>query len=139
MLASGHFTFSHGHLLKVVSHDPSLVGLFSWEELWMSYTYWKKGFTLYSPVENTESQSIHPFIIYYKYGENQNDLEDYRTGREIAAKNVRSLIMGDEKFRRYMDVKWGVDLFGRQGSQRATDGGLDSFYFFGTHEFKKDK
>ena len=51
---------------------------------------------------------------------------------------MRGLIMGDEKFRRYMDVKWGVDLLGRRGSQRATDGGLDSFYFFDTHRIKKD-
>ena len=68
MLASGHFTFSHGHLLKVAGHDPSFANLFSWEELWMAYTYWKKGFTLYSPNDKDISS-----IIFYKYGKKQND------------------------------------------------------------------
>ena len=49
MLASGHFTFSYGHILKVAGHDGSFENLFSWEELWMAYMYWKKGYTLYSP------------------------------------------------------------------------------------------
>ena len=44
MLASRHFTFSHGHLIKVAGHDSSIEDLFEWEELWMAYTYWKKGF-----------------------------------------------------------------------------------------------
>ena len=46
------------------------------------------------------------------------------------AKRMRDLILGDEEFRRYMDVKWGVDLLGREGSERATDGGLDPYYFW---------
>ena len=49
VLASKHFTFSHGNLVKVASHDPSFENLPSWEELWMTYAYWKKGFTLYAP------------------------------------------------------------------------------------------
>ena len=49
MLASGHFTFSYGHILKVAGHDGSFENLFSWEEIWMAYMYWKKGYTLYSP------------------------------------------------------------------------------------------
>ena len=60
VLASGHFIFSHGHLAKVARHDASLVNLFEWEELWMTYTYWKKGFTLYVPTMN---------IVYYNYDE----------------------------------------------------------------------
>ena len=40
------------------------------------------------------------------------------------------MIFGDEGFRHYMDERWGVDLLGRQGSKRATDGGLDSYYFW---------
>ena len=49
VLASGHFTFSHGHLLRVAGHDGSFTNLFSWEEIWMTYMYWKKGYTLYAP------------------------------------------------------------------------------------------
>ena len=60
VLASGHFIFSHGHLAKVAKHDSSLVNLYEWEELWMTYTYWKKGFTLYIPTGN---------IVYYNYDE----------------------------------------------------------------------
>ena len=52
MLASGHFTFSKGHILKVAGHDGSFENLFSWEEIWMAYMYWKKGYTLYSPNKN---------------------------------------------------------------------------------------
>ena len=58
MLALSYFTFSHGNLVKVASHDPSLENLFAWEDLWMTYTYWKKGFTLYTPTEN---------FIWHKY------------------------------------------------------------------------
>ena len=57
-LASAHFTFSHGHLVKVASHDPALENLFAWEELWMAYTYWKEGFTLYVPNIS---------VVYYNY------------------------------------------------------------------------
>ena len=42
---------------------------------------------------------------------------------------MREMIIGDAEFRRYMDVRWGVDILGRQGSQKATDGGLDPYYF----------
>ena len=52
VLASGHFTFSHGHLIRVAGHDGSFENLFSWEEIWMSYMYWKKGYTLYAPNHN---------------------------------------------------------------------------------------
>ena len=51
MAAASYFTFSHGNLAKVASHDPSFENLFAWEELWMTYTYWKNGFTLYAPVQ----------------------------------------------------------------------------------------
>ena len=43
---------------------------------------------------------------------------------------MRELIIGDPEFRRYMDKRWGVDLIGREGSQKATDGGLDAYYFW---------
>ena len=29
---------------------------------------------------------------------------------------MREMIIGDAEFRKYMDVKWGVDLLGRVGS-----------------------
>lgn len=62
MAASYHYVFSHGHLLKVAGHDGSFdnVSMVSdeWEQMWMTYMYWKKGYTLYSP--NVES-------IYYNY------------------------------------------------------------------------
>ena len=37
-----------------------------------------------------------------------------------------------------MDVKWGVDLLGRQGSQKATEGGLDPYYFWAPYIKKND-
>ena len=43
---------------------------------------------------------------------------------------MRELIIGDAQFRRYMDVRWGVDLLSRKGSQKATDGALDPYYFW---------
>ena len=58
MHASNHFIFSHGHLAKVARHDSSLKNVYEWEELWMTYTYWKKGFTLYAPIKN---------MVYYNY------------------------------------------------------------------------
>ena len=50
MFASSYFTFSHGNLVKVASNNPSLKNLYAWEDFWMTYTYWKKGFTLYTPI-----------------------------------------------------------------------------------------
>ena len=50
-LASGHFCFSHGHLLENAGHDGKFENNFAWEELWMAYSYWKAGYTLYSPNE----------------------------------------------------------------------------------------
>ena len=47
---------------------------------------------------------------------------------------MREMIIGDAEFRHYMDVRWGVDMLGRRGGkegiQRATDGGLDPYYFW---------
>ena len=43
---------------------------------------------------------------------------------------MRDLIFADEEYRRYMDEKWGVDLLGRKGSERAANGGLDPYYFW---------
>ena len=48
-LASDHFVFSHGHLLKVAGHDETYEYDFGWEETWMAYMYRKNGYTLYSP------------------------------------------------------------------------------------------
>ena len=50
-LASGHYCFSHGHLLENAGHDGSFENNFSWEEIWMAYIYWKKGYTVYAPNE----------------------------------------------------------------------------------------
>ena len=56
MVASTHFVFSHGNLLKDAGHDESIenvnINSDSWEQMWMTYTYWKKGYTLYSPNKN---------------------------------------------------------------------------------------
>ena len=50
-LASGHYCFSHGHLLENAGHDGNYENNYVWEELWMAYSYWKAGYTLYSPNE----------------------------------------------------------------------------------------
>ena len=50
-LASGHYCFSHGHLLEAAGHDGNYENNFAWEELWMAYSYWKAGYKLYSPNE----------------------------------------------------------------------------------------
>ena len=65
MAASSHFAFSHGNLAKVASHDPSFDNAFAWEELWMTYTYWKNGFTLYAPVDHD------PYAFYIQPGMNE--------------------------------------------------------------------
>lgn len=57
-LASGHYCFSHGHLLENAGHDGSFENNFSWEEIWMAYAYWKAGYTLYAPNE---------VLIYHNY------------------------------------------------------------------------
>ena len=43
---------------------------------------------------------------------------------------MREKVIGDAEFRHYMNVRWGVDLLGRTGSQKSTDGGLDPYYFW---------
>ena len=65
MLASAHFTFSHGHLLKVAGHDEMQEYQLAWEELWMAYMYWKQGYTLYSPVEA---------VVYHSYDNSYRNL-----------------------------------------------------------------
>ena len=40
------------------------------------------------------------------------------------------MILGDAEFRHYMYRRWGIDYLGREGSQKATDGGLDPYYFW---------
>ena len=60
-LASGHYCFSHGHLLENAGHDGSFENNFSWEEIWMAYAYWKAGYTLYAPNE---------VLIYHNYDRN---------------------------------------------------------------------
>ena len=49
MYASGHFTFSHGHLLQAAGHGGEHDTVFAWEELWMTHAYWTAGYTLYAP------------------------------------------------------------------------------------------
>ena len=66
-LASGHFCFSHGHLLENAGHDAKYENNFAWEELWMAYTYWKAGYTLYAPNE---------VVLYHNYD------SSYRPGIE---------------------------------------------------------
>ena len=60
-IASGHFTFSYGHLLKAAGHDSAFEDYYMQEELWMTYAYWKAGYKLYSPSE---------VILYHLYDRN---------------------------------------------------------------------
>ena len=43
---------------------------------------------------------------------------------------MREMIIGDAEFRKYMDVRWGVNLLGQSYSQKGTDGALDPWYFW---------
>ena len=43
---------------------------------------------------------------------------------------MREMIIGDAEFRKYMDVRWGVDLLSRKFSQKGTDGGMDAWYWW---------
>ena len=43
---------------------------------------------------------------------------------------MREMIIGDAEYRRYLDKRWGVDILGRDKSQKAIDGGLDTYYFW---------
>ena len=45
---------------------------------------------------------------------------------------MREMIFGDAEYRNYMFDKWGVDFFSREGSQKATNAGLDPYYFWDT-------
>ena len=58
--------------MKVAGHDETVANQ-AWEELWMAYTYWKKGYTLYSPVES---------VIYHLYEKDYRPqyLTDLETG-----------------------------------------------------------
>ena len=134
MLASGHNTFSYGHLLKVAGHDGSYTNLFSWEEIWMAYIYWKKGYTLYAPndvlifhnYDRTYRPNFGPDQEAMAADKGRDHLDKYRQN----GKRMRETIVGDTEYRRYMDSKWGVDLLGREGNKIATDCGLDPYYFW---------
>ena len=100
----------------------------------MAYMYWKKGYTLYSPVE---SVVYHYYDLDYRHNQVKDvEAEAEDGGQEFWRKNrnsgkaLREMIIGDPEFRRYMDKRWGVDILGREGSQKATDGGLDPYYFW---------
>ena len=82
--------------------------------------YWKKGYTLYSP---------HKHVVYHYYDRSfrplahvdaENEAKDkgasYWESYFANGKRMRELIIGDAEFRKYMDVKWGVDILGRKGS-----------------------
>ena len=43
---------------------------------------------------------------------------------------MRELIIGDAEFRKYMDVRWGVDLLGQKFSQKGTDAAMDAWYWW---------
>ena len=77
MLPSAHFTFSHGHLLKVAAHDETSGNHFAQEELWMAYTYWKKGYKLYSPYENVV---YHNYDVDYRHNFISNLVEEAEDG-----------------------------------------------------------
>ena len=114
-LASGHFVFSHGHLLENAGHEDNEKN-FSWEELMMSYMYWKKGYTIYAPSET---------LIYHNYDRDYRPQFD-KDKQEILqwnphlrskdgtyfknSKSMRQKIFYDPEFRKYMNEKWGVDL-----------------------------
>ena len=42
--------------------------------------------------------------------------KEFWSSYENNGKRMREMIIGDAEFRKYMDVKWGVDLLGRVGS-----------------------
>ena len=134
-LPSGHFCFSHGHLLTNAGHDESLENNFSWEEIWMSYMYWKKGYTLYAPNE---------VLIWHNYNRSYRPQFDTDKGKILQhsktarhgdvffknSKDIRHQIFKDAEFREYMDEKWGVDLLGRKVNKKSVDAGLDPYYFW---------
>ena len=115
-LASGHYCFSHGHLLENAGHDGSFENNFSWEEIWMAYAYWKAGYTLYAPNENIVyhyyDRTIRPLQYVDKETEAKDGGKDFWASYVANGKRMREKIIGDAKFRRYMDVRWGVDLLG---------------------------
>ena len=118
MLASGHFAFSHGHLLKVAGHDGSFENLFAWEELWMAYMYWKKGYTLYSPHQTVIWHTYERDYRPVQYTDAQTEFGDEEAEKWVNdyfrdARRMREKIFGDAEFRHYMYFRWGVDLLGR--------------------------
>ena len=43
---------------------------------------------------------------------------------------MKRIMFGDKGFRRYFDEKFGIDLLGRQGTQKSVDSALDPYYFY---------
>ena len=131
MYASGHFTFSHGDLLKKAGHDGAHDTVFAWEELWMTHAYWTEGYTLYAPSQTFlfHNGEIGDGPDRYSTAEPEV-IEDPWNTYEHNGKRMRDRIIGDGPYIDYMDARWGVDLLGREGSVRSADGGFDAWYFF---------
>ena len=62
-----------------------------------------------------------------KYYERINTLAHSRISH---ANNIRNTIFKDKEYRDFLDEKWGIDLLGRQGTQKIKDAGLDPYYFY---------
>ena len=115
-LASGHYCFSRGHLLAVAGHDATFENNFSWEEIWMAYAYWRAGYTVYAPNEtiiwHNYDRSYRPQYGLDKEAHTEDKGRKHVETYYLNGRRMRELIFGDEEYRRYMDVKWGVDLLG---------------------------
>ena len=117
MYASGHFAFSHGHLLEVAGHDGAHDTVYAWEELWMTHAYWTQGYTLYAPNKTFLFHNKDDTVGPDRYSTAEPEtVEDPWNTYEHNGKRMRNRIIGDGDFIDYMDARWGVDLLGREGS-----------------------
>ena len=129
---SGHFNFSHGHLLLNAGYEE-VANVFSWEEPYQAYLAWKAGYTIYAP---NEVVMWHQWVRDYKPSYEVDNIitldRQTKINHEygVHSKQIRRTIFGDKEFRHYYDEKFGIDLLGRQGTQRTVDVGLDPYYFF---------
>ena len=117
MYASGHFAFSHGHLLEVAGHDGAHDTVYAWEEQWMAHAYWTQGYTLYAPHRNFLFHNADHTLGPDRYSTAEPEVvEDPWNTYEHNGKRMRDRIIGDGPYIDYMDARWGVDLLGREAS-----------------------
>ena len=117
MYASGHFAFSHGHLLEVAGHDGEHDTVYAWEELWMAHAYWTQGYTLYAPNKSFLFVNLENELGPDRYSTAEPEVvEDPWNTYEHNGKRMRDRIIADGPFIDYMDARWGVDLLGREST-----------------------